>query len=58
MNLAKRKEKKRLLDIYDDRIRRVKLDISTVQALEAMDNVQDPESGIKRHFQDRSRDHK
>jgi len=58
MALAKRKEKKKLLGIYDDRIRRVKLDISTVQVLEAMDNDSDPENKIKRHFQDHVRDHK
>jgi len=58
MALAKRKEKKKLLDIYDDRIRKAKLDISTVQALEAMENTSDPEKGIKRHFQDHVRNHK
>jgi len=58
MALAKRKEKKKLLDIYDDRIRKVKLDISTVQALEVMENNSDPEKSIKRHFQDHVRNHK
>jgi len=57
MALAKRKEKKKLLDAYDDRIRKVKLDISTVQALEAMEKT-DPESAIKTHFQDHVRSHK
>ena len=58
MALAKRKEKRKLLDIYDDKIRRVKLDISTVQALEAMENTSDLESAIKTHFQDHVRNHK
>lgn len=58
MVLAKRKEKKRLLDIYDDRIRKVKLDISTVQALEAMEDSPNPEKAIKSHFQDHVRNHK
>ncbi|MDR2860992.1 MAG: chemotaxis protein CheX [Syntrophobacterales bacterium] len=58
MVLAKRKEKKKLLDIYDDRLRKIKLDISTVQAIEAMDNTSDPERAIKAHFQDHVRNHK
>lgn len=54
MPLAQRKEQKRLIDAYDDKIRRIKLEISTAQMLAKM-----PQNGqditIKDHFQDHPR---
>ncbi|HOO41113.1 MAG TPA: chemotaxis protein CheX [Syntrophales bacterium] len=51
MLLAKRKEQKKRIDVYDAKIRKIKLDISTAQVLAKMpDNNEEPE--IKRHFQD------
>jgi chemotaxis protein CheX len=54
MILAKRKEQKKLLDAYDEKIRKLKLDLSTAKMLIKLE-----ESGgnmeIKEHFQDHAR---
>lgn len=54
MQINKRKEQKKLIDAYDEKIRRLKLDISTAKMLLKLD-----ESGgdltIKQHFQDHVR---
>ncbi len=51
MPLAKRKEQKKLIDAYDEKIRRLKLDISTAKMLAKMAET-DGDMTIKRHFQD------
>ena len=51
MLLVKRKEQKKLIDAYDEKIRRLKLDISTAQMLAKMSDG-DAEQNIKQHFQD------
>lgn len=57
MQINKRKEQKKLIDVYDDKIRKLKLDISTAKMLSKLD-----ESGgdlsIKQHFQDHVRKNK
>jgi chemotaxis protein CheX len=54
MQLAKRKEQKKLIDVYDDKIRKLKLDLSTAKMLAKMAES-DGDLTIKRHFQDYQR---
>jgi len=57
MLLIKRKEQKKLIDAYDEKIRKLKLDISTAQMLAKMSD-EDAESNIRQHFQDYVRKNK
>jgi chemotaxis protein CheX len=54
MQIAKRKEQKKLIDVYDDKIRKLKLDLSTAKMLAKMADG-DGDLTIKRHFQDYQR---
>lgn len=57
MLLAKRKEQKKLIDAYDDKIRKLKLDLSTAKMLAKMAE-NDGDLAIKPHFQDHVRKNK
>jgi chemotaxis protein CheX len=57
MLLVKRKEQKKLIDVYDDKIRKLKLDISTAKMLAKMAES-DGDLTIKQHFQDYQRKNK
>lgn len=57
MQLVKRKEQKKLIDVYDDKIRKLKLDLSTAKMLAKMADGEG-ELTIKRHFQDYQRNDK
>jgi hypothetical protein len=54
MQIAKRKEQKKLIDVYDDKIRKLKLDLSTAKMLAKMAD-DNGDLTIKRHFQDYQR---
>jgi len=57
MLLVERKKQKKLIEAYDVKIRRLKLDISTAQMLAKMADG-DAEQNIKQHFQDYVRKNK
>jgi chemotaxis protein CheX len=57
MLLVKRKEQKKLIDAYDEKIRKLKLDISTAKMLAKMADS-DGDLTIKQHFQDHPRKNK
>lgn len=57
MQINKRKEQKKLIDAYDDKIRKLKLDISTAKMLSKLDET-GGDLSIKQHFQDHVRKNK
>ncbi len=57
MQINKRKEQKKLIDVYDDKIRKLKLDISTAKMLAKLDET-GGDLKIKQHFQDHVRKNK
>ncbi|HPJ96215.1 MAG TPA: chemotaxis protein CheX [Syntrophales bacterium] len=57
MQINKRKEQKKLIDVYDEKIRRLKLDISTAKMLAKLDET-GGDLAIKQHFQDHVRKNK
>ena len=57
MQINKRKEQKKLIDVYDEKIRKLKLDISTAKMLAKLDET-GGDLKIKQHFQDHVRKNK